>query len=174
VSRIATDGSSNQSFCQFSVTVVAPQGNYSNVLQQLLALRDQVNDKPAGRELNRAILDIVDANALWLDSSHILFKQGSQFFERSSAAVAILQSLAHQKNSPIPAATLQDLIAQIVVADRVVAETAVSDAAAANVNGNVLLHAGQEVTEGNNAGSTTGAIGHYSSGWKLAETALNK
>jgi hypothetical protein len=163
VSAQATDSGGNVTQCTFDVTVLGARGVKSNVLAQLVALRDTSTNRLDCRELDEAIEDMIDAlgldvpeaprwvlaahrtehcgqhhhhptGPLWLDETHVDRCRGGWVFANERDAVQELVEIIRFRGSGIPDAVTLDLIDRLVRCDRLLAVVSIQDAAKAGLN----------------------------------------
>lgn len=168
----ATDGcSSNSESCSFTVTVLAPQGVKSNVVDVLEDLDAKASpwDK---HKLDDAIADVIASldPALWVDATHLDPQNGGQVFLHEQAAVAELQQLGHSKWSHFHDNGAKDQIARLVKCDRLLASVSVADAISGGGDAAKIAKAKKEIALGDvsaGTGKPTKAIEHYLNAWAL-------
>jgi hypothetical protein len=144
-----------------------------DVLNQLTALRSTITDKQDGKKLDEAIDDLTKStnSALWIDPAHPQPKSGASVFNQEKDTVTKLTSLAGDKHSKVPAATLQGFVGRLVQADAVLALVAINEAFAAKVDPKRIAQANQELATGNRLavkGKPESAIEQYRNAWSHA------
>jgi hypothetical protein len=177
----ATDTSGNSAQCSFDVTVLGARGVKSNVLAQLVTLRQATaTNRVDCWELSEAIEDMIDAlgldvpgaprwvqeahrtahcerhhhrlsGPLWLDETHIDRGNGWRVFAAEQDAVWELVEILWYRRSGIPDAVTQDLIDRLVKCDRLLAVVSIQDAARAGANTNKIARLLHEVGLGDQA-----------------------
>jgi hypothetical protein len=168
------------SLSPFAVAIViTPQAIKQSVLDQLIALRQTVNNQEPGAKLEDAIKKLSASldPALWLDPSHLKPHGGEKDFEEEKQAVHNLRELTDDKKSSIPGAQLQQFIQFIVSADRELAQRVINDALAAGGNQQTIDRATNELTEGDAdaaSGKFEDAIMDYAEAWRTALLALRR
>jgi hypothetical protein len=163
--------------CSFTVTVTAtattqgPRNLKQSVLTNLIALRVDKRMKPDKDKLDDAIQHLsksLDPN-LWVDSAHLQPKDGEKVFQEEKETAHKLEELIKNKKSSIPDATLEALVADLVKADRQLAESAINEAKAAGFDSKAIQHALDEFSKATreaSQGKSEGAIEHYRNAWK--------
>jgi parallel beta-helix repeat protein len=152
-----------------------PMAAKSSVLAELQALSATVTDKQDGRKLDEAIKHLTKSLdlELWIDETHLQTKHGDKVFNEEKDTVVKLLELLKDKKSTIPDATLQGFIDRLVSADKLLASTAISDAAGGNAK--KIDKANEELGKGDARildGKFTDAIEHYRNAWKQAIEAM--
>ncbi len=176
----ATDGcSSNSQSCSFTVTVLAPQGVKSNVLEVLDELYSKANSGDK-KKLAAAIADIIASlnPALWVDATHVDPQNGGQVFSNEQDAVAQLQKLSNShsdwghnhddKGGNNDGASEQ--IDRLVKCDRLLASVSVADAISGGGDPAKIAQAKKEIMQGDASaakGKPADAIQHYWNAWAL-------
>jgi hypothetical protein len=138
-------------------------------------LRATVTDKQDGKKLDEAIKHLTKSLdlELWIDETHLQTKHGDKVFNEEKDTVVKLLELLKDKKSTIPDATLQGFIDRLVSADKLLASTAISDAAGGNAK--KIDKANEELGKGDARildGKFTDAIEHYRNAWKQAIEAM--
>jgi HYR domain len=163
--------------CSFTVTVTAsvtvqgPRDLKQSVLTNLIALRVDKRMKPDKDKLDDAIKHLsksLDPN-LWVDSAHLQPKDGEKVFQEEKETAHKLEELIKNKKSSIPDATLEALVADLVKADRQLAEVAIHEAKAAGFDSKAIQHALDEFSKATreaSQGKSESAIEHYRNAWK--------
>lgn len=131
----AVDANGNTSACSFTITVLGARGVMQNVLAEVDALRGSIPDRRDGRRLDQVIADLTAAldAELWLDQTHVRPVGGKRVFNQTRAAIHKLCRLIEQWGDSIPDDALQGFIDRLARAMRLLATTAISDAAGASV-----------------------------------------
>jgi len=175
VTCTALDSVGNSNSCSFEVSVSVPgaRGIKENVLADLIALRATVTDKDDGEELDEAIEALTESldPGLWVDQNHLERKHGEKVFDKEKESVKELCELIGHNDSHLHVATLQGFIDRMFQADRLLATTAIEEAAAAGVAKKKLDQARKELAQGDAdaADSKCGnGIEHYKNAWKNA------
>jgi len=145
------------------------------VLDDLIALRATVSDKQDGKKLDEAIKHLTKSlnPDLWVDETHLQPKHGDKVFQEEKDAIVKLLELLKDKKSTIPDATLQGFINRLVSADKLLASTAISDAAGGDAK--KIDKASEELSKGDARaldGKFVDAIEHYRNAWKHALQAV--
>lgn len=172
ISCTATDAVGNVGTCKFRVLVLGARTLKTNVLAELKALlaastneRDQERLEDAIENLARSL-----ASGLFIDDDHLRAKDGSQVFGREKEAVEKLLHLVEDNDrSDIPIGTLEDLIDQLVRADRLLAALAIHEAQQAGAPAAAINQAEHELAEGDEElaeGDFEHAISEYGDAWK--------
>jgi hypothetical protein len=165
VQATATDACSNSASCSFTVTVLGAQGVKSNVLVELIILRDQATQQQNGNDViwwNTSIADLIISlqTNRWLDQTHVVCgKLGAEVFDSEKNVVICLTNLIDWGGSGIPGPTLQDLVDRLVRADRLLAVLSIQEAVLAGVSPVIISNALVYVARGDEA-----AIGSQASG----------
>jgi hypothetical protein len=154
----------------FNVSLGQPLDIKKDVLARLRSLRATVTDKKRGDELDEAIRSLnASVNArLWTDGSHPVACKGARVFENEAAAVEELRELVSEKETTLDKTQLQSFIDDLMRADQMIAQTAISDATAAHVHQRRLTRAMNQLHAGDVAASTgwpVQAIEHYRHAW---------
>jgi hypothetical protein len=141
-----------------------------NVLAQANALLPGLPKQDADK-LEDAINKLGESldPALWIDSNHIVDKGGNRVFDLEKYAATKLQDLI--KDNSIPDATLQDMIASLLLADSMLAEQALADAIAAAGDPMKIAEAQKELAKAEEAivkGQINAAIDHFKNAWRNA------
>jgi hypothetical protein len=171
VSCVATDVSSNQTTCVFTVTVRGPESLLTDALDVVIGLNNAATDSSTIKKLTTAVKSLnvaVDPN-YWPQSGLVSATQGSQVFNAVKKAVKQLQSQMKSKNNTIPVAVLQEQIGQMVKAIRVVTVNGINAAASAGATAKQIEQANAALAAGDTkalAGDPAGAISQYKNGWK--------
>jgi hypothetical protein len=144
---------------------------------------DQVNATLAGaskhdadklKDVSKKLTDaLMPSN--WIDASHLVAKGGDHVFDDQKDAVGKLLDLLKDKNTQIPAATLQGWIDSLVAADSVLAQTEITDATNAGGDAKKLADAQKEMAKAADSlakGKPDEAIGHYKNAWHKAEESV--
>jgi parallel beta-helix repeat protein len=146
------------------------------VLQDLESLRASVTDKQDGNKLDQAIDHLSKSLApeLWLSETRLDPKRGDKVFqEEKDAVVKLLELMKDKKSTLYGSPKLQDFINRLVNIDRLLASTAINDAAGGDVK--KIDKANDELGKGD-AGVAdshfTDAIEHYRNAWKHALQAV--
>ena len=150
----AIDASGNTATCVFTVTVVGAHGVKQDVLAELIALRATVDcdqDQPdkdhggshgnqgnGGQRADGKICAKLDAAirhlraslhpAAWIDETHLERKAGAQVFDEEMLATDKLCEILKDRRNQISGAVLQDMIARMIRADRLLASVALQEA----------------------------------------------
>jgi uncharacterized repeat protein (TIGR03803 family) len=153
----ASDASGNTATCNFTVTVVGARGVIQDVLSELIALRatvdcgsypsdkDQVdkhgNQGNGSQQVDDRICTKLDAAirclraslnpAAWIDETHLERKIGVQVFIDENLAVNQLVDILKDKHNQISGTVLQEMIARMIRADRLLASVAIQEAVTA-------------------------------------------
>jgi hypothetical protein len=181
VQATAMDACSNTASCTFPVTVLGAQGVKSNVLVELIILRDQATQQQNGNDViwwNTAISDLIISlqTNRWVDQTHVVCgKLGAEVFDNEKCVVTSLVNLINWGGSGIPGPTLQNLVDRLVRVDRLLAVVAIQEAVLAGAspviisNSLVYLAWGDEAAIGGQAGGPdpASAIGWYKKAWAL-------
>ena len=155
----------NSASCTFSVTVLGAQGVKSNVLVELIVLRDQATIQQSGSDTewwNCTIQNLICSlqTNRWLDQRHIVCgKPGAEVFDQEKNVVVCLTNLIDWGGSGIPGPTLQNLVDRLVRADRLLAIVSIQEAVLAGVSPVIISNALVYVARGDEA-----AIGGQASG----------
>jgi len=169
----ATDSSGNSAFCNFQVTVLGAQGVISNLVSELIALRNNVNYQPDYVGLSGAISNLQQslAPALWIDQTHLDKTSGGMVFTKDIAAVQSLLKLMKDKHGTISNVVLLGSIKRLVKADYLLALVSINDVTKArksplNLNGamEALVRGDEEAVRAQYGA----AIGYYQNAWNLA------
>ena len=170
----AADVSGNTNTCVFPVTVLDAQGVKSNVLSQLVALRNTSRRSGDRQPLADAIVHLrasLDPR-FWVNGTHLDRRWGAGDFQEEQAAALALTALLNDHRPSNPDDTLvRGLIARILKVDRLLAAVAIQDAACAGVSAPKLSLARQSLLRGDQAAARfqpTAAIEHYRDSWNLA------
>ncbi len=146
VTFTATDDEGNSSSCDATVTVRGAQGIKANVIPLLEGAK--TGDKKLDKKLDHAIkhinksLGIGNRHVLWIDDLHVHSKHGHKVFEHEKKAVKRLMDLFKGKKnddddddngrklnvSASVKAVAQAAIAKLVLADELLALTAIGEA----------------------------------------------
>jgi hypothetical protein len=170
----ATDSCTNSAQCSFTVTVLGAQGVKSNVLAELIALRDSVNfTQPLAQKLDDAIQHLANSlnPAYWIDQTHLQPKGGNTAMNEEKLAVNKLQDIMGANECPVAPAVLQGFIDRIVKSDRLLAIISIQDAANAGLNPKKIAQDLAMVAKGDAeaaAGRYVNAIEHYRNAWRHA------
>jgi hypothetical protein len=158
-------------FTEYSavVTVVGSNQTLQEVRSDLASLLP-TGDSKTDKIIQKAIksLDRSLSPDLWNGGSR-LTKKGLQVFEQSNQAVSELMKIAN----PPPAVT--DAIKALVEVDRVLAQTAINDAIAANGSPKEIAKAQEEMTKAASEiakGNYDKAIEHFKLAWQHAQSAV--
>jgi uncharacterized repeat protein (TIGR01451 family)/uncharacterized repeat protein (TIGR02543 family) len=152
----------------------APPGDTARSLKQdaLAALRSLLpsGSKQTDKKLHDAIAHVQRslANKYWLDATHLTAKGKRVFMEEKHA----VDKLKQIKN---PRRAVGDVISMLVRADRILAQTAIADAAAAGGNGQKLAQARKEMSKAAaelRKRHPSQAIEHYGNAWEKARQSL--
>lgn len=160
--------------CGLTVTVLGAQGVKSNVLAQMTALRAVPTvTQPFTQKLDVAIGHLATSltPACWIDQTHLQPKSGDAAMNEEKLAVVVLEGILHTTACPVSPDLLQGFIERIVKCDRLLAVTAVAEAAQAGQDGKKLDVARAEISKGDteaNAGHFSNAIEHYRNAWRHA------
>jgi hypothetical protein len=154
-----------------TATFIGPKTIKQNVLDDLTVLRATVTDKQDGKKLDEAIKHLTKSlnPDLWVDETHLQPKHGDKVFQEEKDAIVKLLELLKDKKSTIPDATLQGFINRLVSADKLLASTAISDAAGGDAK--KIDKANEELSKGDARaldGKFVDAIEHYRNAWKHA------
>lgn len=175
----ATDASQNTASCTFTITVRGVRDTKLAVLNQLIALRAAATAGQDRKRLDEAIDDLRKAvePGLWLDASHPKPRHGETVFKKEADVVKTLDKLLQDKHSQVADAALQEWIARLVMADRVLALVAIKDAK--DERGNLLFIFGAfiELIKGDleaRGRDYDQSIEHYSEAWQLALKSTGK
>ena len=177
----ATDAAGNTNYCDFTVTVLGAQGVKSNVLVELIVLRDQATIQQSGSDTewwNCTIQNMICSlqTCRWLDQRHIVCgKPGAEVFDQEKNVVVCLTNLIDWGGSGIPGPTLQNLVDRLVRADRLLAIVSIQEAVLAGVSPVIISNALVYVARGDEAaigGQASGpdpasAIWWYKQAWAL-------
>lgn len=177
----AAGGNDTSASCTFTITV--PGGGDSpldlkrGVLQTLLGVRSSITRTQDLAALDDAIRHLTNAtNALyWVDSTHLHRKKGNHAFMEENAVVSALCSLLQDTNSTVSAATIRAAMDQIILADRTLAATAISEAEAAGAPAKKMATARAQFAKGETPpgnGECADGIEHYKNAWHMATRAL--
>jgi hypothetical protein len=144
-----------------------------DVLDQLIALRAAITDRPDGVRLDQATdhLSKSTDSSLWIDPARPQPSGGAKVFNEEKDAVIKLDDLLGDKHSTVPDAVLQSFIDRLVQADRVLAFVAITDALAAHADAKKIAQARQELANGDSeavSGRSESAIEHYRNAWNQA------
>jgi hypothetical protein len=168
------DACSNTASCTFPVTVLGAQGVKSNVLAELLALRDStpLNDSFA-EKFAYVILHLQNSlnPAYWIDQTHLQPVGGNTALNEEKLAANMLSVIMDSKQCPVAPAVLQGFINRILKADRLLAVISIQEATAAGLNAKRIAAALAEVASGDQgaaAGRYANAIEHYRNAWRHA------
>jgi len=145
------------------------------VLNDLKDLRASVTDKKDGKKLDEAIEHLANSldTGLWVDGTHLQAKHGEKVFQEEKDAVVKLLELIKDKKSNVDKAKLQDFINRLVSADKLLASTAISDAAGGDAK--KIDKANEELSKGDARavdGNFVDAIEHYRNAWQHAVKAV--
>ena len=170
----AADVSGNTNTCVFQVTVLDAQGVKSNVLSQLVGLRNTSRRPGERQSLADAIMHLrasLDPR-FWVDGMRLDRRWGAGDFQEEEAATLALTALLNDHRPANPDdALVRDLIARILKVDRLLAAVAIQDAARAGISAPKLSLARQSLLRGDQAAARfqpTAAIEHYRDAWDLA------
>jgi len=181
VNALAVDACGNSNQCAFTVTVLGAEGVKSNVLVELIILRDQATQQQNGNDVGwwnctiDSLIISLQTNR-WVDQKHVVCdKPGSEVFDQERNVVACLTNLINWGGSGIPGAVLQNLVDRLVRADRLLAVVAIQEAVLAGVSPVIISNAlvyvarGDEAALGGQAGGPdpASAITWYKKAWAL-------
>ena len=171
------------------VSSTTPQAQKQSVLNALLELRTSMLRDPSWNNddhhdrfhpSHRGLLESAIANLrvslsrqFWVDGSHLDDETGDPVFDHEQDAVLDLMQLMGDEGNTADDATLQNLIDQLMAADRILAETAIADAVAANGTPHNITKANSALTKGDTAranGRTLRAMWRYQQAWGFAVT----
>jgi hypothetical protein len=111
----------------------------------------------------------------WLDASHLKpGAKGEGVFNEEKASVNKLKELRNNNDSGLSATLMQSYIDQLLAADRLLAEIAISDAIARGGNVGKIKTANDELIKGDvekGKDHPDKAIDHYKNAWKNAVAA---
>lgn len=139
----ALDVSRNAASCSFQITVLGPQGVKSNVLSELTATCNSLTNAADYACLIVAISNLQQSlsPSYWIDQTHLSQNYGARAFEYEASAVGSLaKQIQRTPRSSLTRALRVD-IERIVKSDRLLAVSAIEDAARANPNANLLAAA---------------------------------
>jgi hypothetical protein len=160
--------------CATSVTVPGVYNTKTNVLAQLIALRNSANpQQPFRQKFADAILHLQNSlsPAYWIDQNHLWAAGGDTVINEEKLAVNKLREIMDSKKCPVDPAILQGFIDRLVGADRLLAMISIQDATAAGLNANKIAEDLREVAKGDAevaAGRYTNGIEHYRNAWRHA------
>lgn len=128
---IATDTSGNTSSCAFKIVVLGPRGLGQKVLGDLMLLRATLPNPKDRGELDQAIQALSNSLLLplWINQNHLQPRTAGRVFEEQKQAVQALSQLMQHNRSRIPISTLQAFINRLTKANRLLALTAMDEAA---------------------------------------------
>jgi hypothetical protein len=170
----ATDSCSNFAQCSFEVTVLGAQGVKSNVLAELVALRESLDpSQPFAQKFDEAIAHLQDSlnPAYWIDQTHLKPKGGNLAMNQEKLAANTLDIIMNSKQCPVDPAVLFGFIDRIVRSDRLLATISIQDAASAGLNAKKIAEDLAMVAKGDReaaAGRYANAIEQYRNAWRHA------
>lgn len=159
-----------------TASFISPNAIKSNVLAELQALRaDPLTTKEDGKKLDEVIKHLTKSleSELWVGETRLDPKHGEKVFQEEKDAVVKLLELIKDKKSTIPDATLEGFINRLVSADKLLASTAISDAAGGDAK--KIDKANDELSKGDaraEDGKFVDAIEHYRNAWNHAVKAV--
>jgi hypothetical protein len=164
--------------CNGLIDETCSSNQKQSVRQTLTALLNVRLDDTSKKNLVYAIQEINaslgnldskgDKEIIWIDSVHILCKKGDKVFEHEKKAVYHLQKITSTAIKPNATAAINI----IIQADRLLAQTALNEAAALIAGGNttIKLHDYQKAVEAFNKAENetklTSKIEYYKKAWK--------
>jgi len=164
----AASGCDSHACSEFSVLA-----SLECVLNDLRTLRATATLKQDRKELDDAIRELTQAldPSLWIDADHLQPKYGEKSFEETEDTVHELRELLKSKKSAIPGATLQDLIDRLLLSDRLLAQTAITDGVASAGKLEEIRDANRELGKGDQdvtKGNYDDGLDHYRHAWEEA------
>ena len=157
VQATATDAATNTASCTFTVTVLGAQGVKSNVLVELIVLRDQATIQQSGSDTewwNCAIQNMILLAAnqpVAGPEARGVRQTGGEVFDQEKNVVVCLTNLIDWGGSGIPGPTLQNLVDRLVRADRLLAVVSIQEAVLAGVSPVIISNALVYVARGDEA-----------------------
>jgi hypothetical protein len=160
-----------------AVDVSGPLGAIKDVLDRVKLLRDTVHDRGDRRRLDDVVDDLEDAvqPRYWEGAAHLDAKKGDKVFDEIEQAVRELVQLQRVCRSRIPDAVLQGFVDDLVKATRLLAQTAIADAVAAQGDPRDIAKANDDLADGNRdaaRGRFDDAVRDYESAWARAQKAV--
>jgi hypothetical protein len=167
------------------VTAIAAGSDHSLALetpspqslaQDALAATDELAGGATGADVQKlrgVVANLSDAAdpSLWVDGAHLVSKQGARVFDSEQAAVGTLAELL--RTGALEPAVVQGAIDEIEESCRLLASTALSDAAASG-NPQQLADGRDELARADQAladARLNAAVAHYRNAWTKAQTA---
>jgi hypothetical protein len=139
--------------------------DFGTALQSSSTVQDKLLLNQAQRHVANALNP-----SFWIDRVH-LQPNGSSVFSEGMIVAELLRALVFSPKSSVPDADLQELIHRIVIADRTLAATAISEAAASGVSSSDIDIANSEFARGDQDianGIVAGGLEHYRNAWEHA------
>ena len=158
------------------VVDVGPKQDKQNVLDELIALRDEHAACTLHmKQLNVAIahLQASLADNLWVDNNHVSTHSGDKVFDEEQESVKALQKLMEDSDNDVDDTMLQGFIVRLAQADRDIANIAITDASASGgahwkiTRANRMLSRGDTALANNNV---LRAMWRFQKAWGLAIT----
>jgi hypothetical protein len=152
----------------FVYTVVPEQKPaHQNVLTQLEAIRPGVTNKIDAVRLDKAIRALAGSLTAtnWIDDSHLARPVGKRIFANDTIATKLLVKLAASNRSGFDAADLQVWIYSLVLADRALAKTAISEASGDTTKAQAVVAEGDAAIAA--GGHFEAIIQAYAKVWRL-------